>query len=71
MLTGVAVGGIVPLVYSLLGDVAPASRRNVMAALVQIALGGGISMGQVRLALARCRKRAEGGRSEDARWVAV
>lgn len=48
MLTGVAGGGTVPLVYSLLGDVVPASRRSVMAAFVQIALGGGLSMGQVR-----------------------
>jgi MFS family permease len=48
MLTGVAVGGIIPLVYSLLGDLFPITRRNAMAALVQMAIGAGISGGQVR-----------------------
>jgi hypothetical protein len=48
MLTGVAVGGCFPLVFSLLGDLFPVSQRSAMAALVQVAVGGGIAGGQVR-----------------------
>jgi MFS family permease len=47
MLTGVAVGGCFPLVFSLLGDLFPVSQRSAMAALVQIAVGAGIGGGQV------------------------
>lgn len=48
MLTGIAVGGCFPLVFSLLGDLFPVSQRSAMAALVQIAIGAGIGGGQVR-----------------------
>ncbi|KAF6255108.1 major facilitator superfamily domain-containing protein [Scenedesmus sp. NREL 46B-D3] len=47
MLTGVAVGGCFPLVFSLLGDLFPVSQRSAMAALVQIAVGAGIGGGQI------------------------
>ncbi|GBF91667.1 MFS transporter [Raphidocelis subcapitata] len=47
MLTGVAVGGVIPLVYSLLGDLFPITSRAAMAALVQMAIGGGIMCGQL------------------------
>ena len=47
MLTGVAVGGCFPLVFSLLADLFPSSRRAAMSALVQIAAGLGIGAGQV------------------------
>jgi MFS family permease len=59
MLTGVAVGGIIPLVYSLLGDLFPITRRNAMAAMVQMAIGAGISGGQVRPG-ATCGRGARG-----------
>lgn len=47
MLTGVAVGGVFPLIFSLLGDLFPASQRAAMASLVQIATGLGIGGGQM------------------------
>ncbi|KIZ04154.1 major facilitator superfamily MFS-1 [Monoraphidium neglectum] len=46
MLTGVAVGGVFPLVFSLLGDLFPATQRAAMASLLQIATGLGIGAGQ-------------------------
>jgi MFS family permease len=52
MLTGIAVGGCFPLVFSLLGDLFPPSRRAAMAAVVQVAVGAGIGGGQVRAAAA-------------------
>lgn len=53
MLTGIAVGGCFPLVFSLLGDLFPISQRSAMAALVQIAVGAGIGGGQVQHGLLR------------------
>jgi MFS family permease len=47
MLTGIAVGGVFPLVFSLLGDLFPATQRSAMASLVQIAMGLGIGGGQM------------------------
>jgi MFS family permease len=47
MLTGIAVGGSFPLVFSLLGDLYPSSARAGMSAAVQIATGLGIGGGQV------------------------
>uniref|UniRef100_A0A383W382 Major facilitator superfamily (MFS) profile domain-containing protein n=1 Tax=Tetradesmus obliquus TaxID=3088 RepID=A0A383W382_TETOB len=47
MLTGIAVGGCFPLVFSLMGDLFPTSQRSAMAALVQIAVGFGIGGGQL------------------------
>ncbi len=48
MLTGIAVGGMLPLIYSLLGDLCPVSQRAAMAALTQMAMGAGVTGGQVR-----------------------
>ncbi|GLI68460.1 hypothetical protein VaNZ11_012882, partial [Volvox africanus] len=45
-LTGVAVGGCFPLVFSLLGDLVPQSRRAGVSAVVQIATGIGLAAGQ-------------------------
>ncbi|EFJ46143.1 hypothetical protein VOLCADRAFT_93591 [Volvox carteri f. nagariensis] len=45
-LTGVAVGGCFPLVFSLLGDLYPPGRRTAVSAAVQIATGLGIAAGQ-------------------------
>jgi predicted MFS family arabinose efflux permease len=46
-LTGVSVGGTVPLLFSLLGDLVPPSRRSAVAAGVGIAQGAGVAMGQI------------------------
>ncbi|GIL90022.1 hypothetical protein Vretimale_18101 [Volvox reticuliferus] len=45
-LTGVAVGGCFPLVFSLLGDLVPTGRRAGVSAVVQIATGIGLAAGQ-------------------------
>eukprot|EP00878_Enallax_costatus_P045766 GHUV01055247.1.p1 GENE.GHUV01055247.1~~GHUV01055247.1.p1 ORF type:complete len:296 (+),score=80.51 GHUV01055247.1:482-1369(+) len=52
MLTGIAVGGCFPLVFSLLGDLFPVSQRSAMSALVQIAVGAGIGGGQMLAGIA-------------------
>jgi len=46
-LTGISVGGTVPLLYSLLGDLVPPSRRASVSAGVGIAQGAGIAVGQI------------------------
>eukprot|EP00798_Chlamydomonas_sp_ICE-L_P021214 gene21214-28123_t len=46
MMTGVAVGGCFPLLYSLLGDLFPPSHRSTVSAFVQIGTGAGIFAGQ-------------------------
>ena len=45
-LTGVSVGGVTPLAYALIGDLFPAHHRASAAAFVQLAVGGGLAMGQ-------------------------
>ncbi|KAG2447464.1 hypothetical protein HYH02_007785 [Chlamydomonas schloesseri] len=45
-LTGIAVGGCFPLVFSLLGDLFPPRKRAAVSAVVQIATGAGIAVGQ-------------------------
>lgn len=47
LLTGISLGGIFPLVFSLLGDLFAPSQRAFVAALVQIAMGIGMSLGQL------------------------
>lgn len=46
-LTGLAVGGVPPLLYSLVGDLWPPRHRAKATAAVQVALGGGLALGQV------------------------
>lgn len=46
-LTGLAVGGVPPLLYSLIGDLWPPRHRAKATAAVQVALGGGLALGQV------------------------
>jgi len=46
-LTGVAVGGCLPLLFSLCGDMFPASERNYVASFLTIATGAGIAVGQI------------------------
>ena len=46
-LTGIGIGGAMPLIYSLIGDYFPASRRAAAAAFVGLAMGLGIAIGQL------------------------
>ena len=46
-LTGISIGGSMPLLYSLLGDLVPPARRSAVSAGVGIAQGAGIAVGQV------------------------
>lgn len=46
-LTGISIGGTPPLLYSLMGDLVPVSRRNVVSALLSISMGIGIAIGQI------------------------
>lgn len=45
-LTGVSVGGSLPIVYSVLGDLYQAEQRNAIAALASTATGVGVAIGQ-------------------------
>lgn len=45
--TGVAIGGGMPLVYSILGDLVGSTRRTEASGLVGISIGFGSGMGQV------------------------
>ncbi|EKX33096.1 hypothetical protein GUITHDRAFT_81763 [Guillardia theta CCMP2712] len=45
-LTGIAVGGALPLIFSMLGDMFENERRNVVSAIVSLSQGFGISIGQ-------------------------
>eukprot|EP00200_Dunaliella_tertiolecta_P009723 CAMPEP_0202386432 /NCGR_PEP_ID=MMETSP1127-20130417/66398_1 /ASSEMBLY_ACC=CAM_ASM_000462 /TAXON_ID=3047 /ORGANISM="Dunaliella tertiolecta, Strain CCMP1320" /LENGTH=241 /DNA_ID=CAMNT_0048986981 /DNA_START=220 /DNA_END=942 /DNA_ORIENTATION=+ len=54
-LTGVSIGGALPLVYSLLGDLFSARQRSYVSAVVQLSTGAGIAVGNV-LAEATGRK---------------
>jgi MFS family permease len=45
-ITGFAVGGALPLIYSILGDLFAAQDRHVVSAVVSFGTGAGISVGQ-------------------------
>jgi len=45
--TGIGIGGAIPLVYSLLGDLYPAGRRARATATVGLTMGMGIALGQL------------------------
>lgn len=45
-ITGFSVGGAVPLIYSVLGDLFAAEDRHVISALVSFGTGAGIAVGQ-------------------------
>ena len=47
MLTGISIGGSLPLLYSLVGDLVPPSRRSAVSAGIGIAQGAGVALGQV------------------------
>lgn len=44
--TGFSVGGALPVIYSILGDLFGAGDRHVVSAIVSFGLGAGISLGQ-------------------------
>ncbi|GAB4817048.1 hypothetical protein N2152v2_004094 [Parachlorella kessleri] len=46
LLTGISLGGTFPLVFSLLGDLFEPSKRAAVAAVVQLAMGVGLALGQ-------------------------
>ena len=46
-LTGIAIGGAAPLIYSLLGDLVEPDRRPMAVAMILVFGGGGVLMGQV------------------------
>lgn len=45
-MTGISVGGALPLVHSILGDLYPAEKRGLVSACVSVGIGLGISLGQ-------------------------
>jgi predicted MFS family arabinose efflux permease len=47
VLTGVGIGGVFPLIYSLLGDYFPPRLRAAATALIGLAMGVGIALGQL------------------------
>ncbi|KAG1658249.1 hypothetical protein FOA52_008509 [Chlamydomonas sp. UWO 241] len=47
ILTGVSVGGVFPLIYSLLGDLFPIQQRASVSAFITIATGAGVFCGQL------------------------
>ncbi len=46
-LTGIGLGGAMPIIYSLLGDYFPADRRAAASAVIGLAIGLGIALGQL------------------------
>jgi predicted MFS family arabinose efflux permease len=46
LMTGISLGGTLPLVFSLLGDMFDEKKRASVAALVQVATGVGLAVGQ-------------------------
>jgi len=46
-LTGVAVGGCLPLLFSICGDLFPANERAYVATVLTVATGAGIALGQI------------------------
>ena len=46
VLTGISVGGTLPLIYSLVGDLFDVRKRAPVAAAIQVATGIGLAAGQ-------------------------
>jgi MFS family permease len=47
ILTGISLGGCLPLIFSLIGDLYGENERSAVAAMVQIAMGAGMALGQL------------------------
>lgn len=47
VLTGISIGGALPIVFSVLGDLYPANDRSIVAAVVTTGSGLGMGIGQV------------------------
>jgi MFS family permease len=47
VLTGISVGGALPVIYSVLGDIYPANKRSAISAVVTTGTGIGAGIGQV------------------------
>lgn len=46
LLTGISIGGSLPLIFSLLSDMYEHRHRAFVSAIVQVAVGAGIAVGQ-------------------------
>ena len=46
-LTGIAIGGAMPIIYSMLGDIFTARERSMVSALISLSLGVGVTLGQL------------------------
>jgi MFS family permease len=47
VLTGISIGGAIPVIYSVLGDLYPANKRSAISAVVTTGTGIGAGIGQV------------------------
>eukprot|EP00804_Cyclotella_cryptica_P029823 CCRYP_010768-RA/>CCRYP_010768-RA protein AED:0.05 eAED:0.05 QI:188/1/1/1/1/1/3/47/597 len=47
VLTGISIGGAIPIIYSILGDLYPANQRSIVAAVITTGTGLGMGIGQV------------------------
>jgi MFS family permease len=47
VMTGISIGGSIPVIYSVLGDLYPANQRSAIAALITTGTGLGMGIGQV------------------------
>jgi hypothetical protein len=47
VLTGISIGGAIPIIFCVLGDLYPANQRSIVAAVVTTGSGLGMGMGQV------------------------
>jgi MFS family permease len=46
-MTGISIGGSIPVIYSVLGDLYPANQRSAIAAVITTGTGLGMGIGQV------------------------
>jgi len=47
VLTGISIGGAIPIIYSILGDLYPANQRSIVAAVITTGTGLGMGIGQI------------------------
>ncbi len=47
VMTGISIGGSIPVIYSVLGDLYPANQRSAIAAVIATGTGLGMGIGQV------------------------
>lgn len=47
VLTGISIGGAIPIIFSVLGDLYPANQRSIVSAVITTGSGIGMGIGQV------------------------